>query len=89
MEKIVYAVMNTRGNQTNYGKSDELPKFLGDIQSLELVCQNSNHLLQRPSDANRAIYNKEVWHQYSTFKLIHPNHSKRSIALRVPTMFAE
>ena len=43
VEKIVDAVMDARGNQTDYGKSDKLPKLLGHIKSLELVCQNCSH----------------------------------------------
>ena len=46
IEKIVNTIMNTRGNQTNYGKSHKLPKLWGDIQSLELACLNCSHILQ-------------------------------------------
>ena len=43
IEKKVDAIMNDCGNQTNYGKSDKLPKLFGHIQSFEFACQNYSH----------------------------------------------
>ncbi len=43
VEKIVYAIMDSCGNQSNYGKSDKLPKLWGNVQLLNLACQNCSH----------------------------------------------
>ena len=61
IEKIVYTIMNSSGNQTNYGKPNKLPNLWGDIQSLELACQNCSHILMRPPYEPQQRYNFFDW----------------------------